>query len=466
MRRTAVVLAPLAALCTLFACEDASVIGQPDPFVPPDAANLDVVAPDVYTPPERETGTSLPPLAVTVVVTNRGKFVSDRLVVFHGADGAVLSSAKTDVDGRATSTGAVPAMASVLLGTEKSYKREIITWTAVEAGDVLFASDVSDDETGSFGVVFPGAAEGASSYSASAGGCTGFTGDPSQVLTLYVDPGCLGPTQSAVLGRATGDGAVVAYAFKRNAGFPPADGGSAAVTLGPWVTPENVTMTFANAPQGDVSIDQRLFEIANGAWFHNEERTFAGEGVEFKVAPGFADARQGLVRVGLGAAGASTVIARRAAPTATMALDFAGALAPFADATLETTNLVRPEVSWTFASALGNADGGAVQIHWWRPSDDTAFVWSFVVPPNATRVKAPAMPAEAAGWLPDDEAGAPFFEEPELAFAHSDLLAGYNQFRAAQGLLLTGKHVTRDDAIVLPANGNLKATVFQKLFPR
>ena len=459
MRRSALLLAPLAAAAALFACEDDTVTGGGVPFTPPDGGGFDA-------PPLPDAAPDASSTDVTVAVQRMGKPAADVLVVFHDAAGAVIGTAKTGADGKAASSGPTPKMASVLLGSAKDLRRHILTWVDVEAGDQLLASDVAEESNpGTFSIAFAGsfADAGATSYSASVGECTAFTADPLQAVTVFPGLGCYGP-QNAALGRAFQGANVVGYAFAKGAPALPTDGGAQSVTLGAWAPPQLVDVAEANPPQGAL-VSTMLLEVASGLSFPNHEQV-VGNPNQFKVAQGFADAVQGVAIAELDSQNglARLLAARRVAPAANLALDFAAALPAITDSTADVSSPRRPQIGWTSAAPLTASDGGAVRLRWFGQGEDS-YAWSFIVPPTATSVKAPAMPAEAADWLPSDEAGATPFDDPQIAFAESDLLAGYRAFRATQGLVVPLVSPTADPSVALPQNGSLKISNFVKQIP-
>jgi hypothetical protein len=89
--------------------------------------------------------------------------------------------------------------------------------------------------------------------------------------------------------------------------------------------------------------------------------------------------------------------------------------------------------------------------------------WTFIVPPTATSVTAPQMPAEASSWLPDNDAGAPFFDDPEVEFGESDAIPGYREFRAGEGLVVPNREPLEDMTLLMPTNATLKVTGWKQL---
>jgi hypothetical protein len=106
--------------------------GGLDPSVPavPDAttdAALDA-------PSEADADAGSPSVTVHVF-TKRGP-VANVTVVFHDVDGSVLETKLTSADGKASSSGSTPAMATAVV-PDGSGDQYVTTWTNVEAGDEL-----------------------------------------------------------------------------------------------------------------------------------------------------------------------------------------------------------------------------------------------------------------------------------------------------------------------------------------
>jgi hypothetical protein len=257
MRKAALVLGPLGLLFagSIFACEnDGNVGGGPDLSLDGGAPSFDAgqqppidgSVPDVA--PDAPPG----PPSVTVTVTDRNGPKGNVRVVFHDAAGAVLETKLTGADGKASSAGALPAMASALLGS--GYDRHIVTWTGVENGDDLAVKDVEpeNDETviGSYNVTLIGqvADQNAYQYDIYAGSCgTTFADTATLTGSLNLYKFCVG-SQSSVLVRAVDDGYTpIAHSFKK-ANPVPTDGGAVAVATGEWKPSATLTITATGVP--------------------------------------------------------------------------------------------------------------------------------------------------------------------------------------------------------------------------
>ncbi|MDF2691859.1 MAG: hypothetical protein K0S65_242 [Labilithrix sp.] len=458
MRRAAAVLGPFTLLAgAVFACEDDPTnIGGPsfglDGSTPEfDAGQqpFDSGSPDT-TPPG--------PPKVTVSISTPTGPRANVLVVFHDAAGAVLETKTTGADGKASSTGALPSMASALLSSE--FERGIVTWTGLENGDelVLRDSDPSENRIGRVNVTLGSAFDGASQYDLSASGCggnidQGTTGEINLYSTCARSP-------SAVLATAlTPNRQVLAHAFKKNNALV-TDGGGVDVTTGAWKAPGNLTINISNIPDQTYA-GAELLEIADGHGYRNNGDIGLENGtVSYITADGFADAVQANVSLSPPSLGSKLVIAKRTAPAATIAIDAAQALPAITSSTLSGANSQRPVISWSPATA--GTDGGLVRVRF-LSAEDRFSTWTFVVPPGATTVTAPALPAEAANFVPmlNDAGADEVFEEPEILFLEADVLPSYALFRSQQGALIDPYTSFYDLSFpAVPLNGTYRAAIY------
>lgn len=451
-----VVCGPMALLAAtaLVACETETsdgpgpsfgVDGSTSPF---DGSGLDSATPSDGSAPDAAAAGQ-----VTVRISDRSGPRASVRVVFHDASGAVLETKLTGADGKATSSGALPAMASALVA--RGTDRDIVTWTGLEAGDELALRElVPGSLLGQYDVTLPGPFGGATSYDVRAGDCSAFTEGTSALLDLY--PGCVSQ-QGAVLARASDlAGATLAHAFKKGATYP-TDGGALAVAMGAWQTPTNVTVNATGL--GPSGADAELVEIADGIGFRSFEQTLEESSTAFATATGFSDAHQASLLL-YPQPGAKQIVARRAAPAATIALDAAQALPPITATAISGGSARRPVLTWT-SSSTAAADGGLVRVRFFGPQD-ASYHWTFVIPPGATTVTAPAMPDEANAFLPTAIDGGPTdFESPEVVFVESDVIPSYAVFRRQQGTLIGLETSFAGFSLpAMPMNGTYRATAF------
>lgn len=446
LRLRTIVLALLpATACPLFACESDSGTGA---VLAPDAgASFD------GAPPSPDSGA--PPASSTVTVTVLGEDGprAGVLVVFHDASGAVLETRSTGADGKAASAGATPAMASALL--ERSTARNIVTWTAIEAGDELTVNDFEFfTQRGTYDVSLTAPFDGAVRYNARVAHCETFGNawDGVEARNLPVNASCV-RAQNAILVDALSADDVLAHAFAKNVAAPGA--AALAVTVGGFVAPTDVVLSRTNVPAGMLS-SAELKEIVGGGGYSSfgvGDGEGEGDGSQtFRAATGFADAMQGAAYA-RSAGGQALVLSRRVSvppPADSFAFDFAGALPSITDATTGMTDPRRPDIAWTSAAPLTSADGGFVRFMLYL-GGDSQLTWTMVVPPGATSVKGPALPAEADAWLPAGDVGAAYLH---VIFAESDLIPDYRAFRRQQGTMFRSDAF--DSIPTLPTNGTLK----------
>lgn len=477
MRNIALCLGPLLAAGLLFACEDDTSNGgggtfdpdsgtyQPPPTTTPtNEAGTDSATPDASDGSDADAG----PQPLTVTVTRGNGPAVGVEVVFHDATGAVIGTATTDAAGKVVNTGPVPAQVSALLGGGSH--RRIHTWTGVEDHDQLFVADsysaAGQDATGRYDVTLPGKFQAATRYRLLTGPCSGMaeTQDAPEPVQLFLRLKCQRP-QVSILARAFDDVASeTAFAFKKG-NAPVVDGSTVPLTLANWAAPATTTLDAKNIPQDWVGYGS-LLEIEGGLGFFADENILLANNqpVTVDVANGFADAHQftGALMNGT----RRTSITKRSSSTVTSTmLDFGSMLPEIPEVEIDTADVVRPTASWSPAASLSGTDGGGVLLQWVddRPRD---FVWTFAVAPGATSVKAPAMPIDAADWVPD--AGSEF-GEPEVFFVEGDALSGYAQFRGEAGRIVPMDDVydlNRIDQIVLPQDGTLRATSHVFVQPR
>lgn len=469
MRRFAVLAGPVAVAMLAFACEDdpegqggvqfpeAGTIDTSRPTQSSDAR-----APDSGTPDGSEAdGADAAPAPVTIVTSTRnGPLSTGVTVVFHDATGAVIETKAPGPDGRASSTGATPAMASAIID-DGGLDRFIYTWTAVQAGDVLPVVARLGDPFATLDVSLMAPFGGAVTYDALVGAC-GNSGDGNAAIPVLVHDSCVRGTGKAVLVHAYDDTLThVASAFAKGVTVP-ADGGTAAVTTGAFAAPSDVTFKATSTPGLPPSLAGRLHQIASDTAIPVVANFDPGGTATVKVAPGFADAYQAQIAFPGSDPGSSFVFGSRLLPTATVTIDASQRLAAITGVLLNPANKKRPVITWA-AGDLSTSKGGVIRLN---RSDGLKggkrTFWSFVVAPTATTVTAPALPASADALLPSEDAGvngpAPWLP-PWVDFADSDLVADYAAFRKLHGVVLPLLGDPLD--IVLPQAGSLRITRYR-----
>jgi hypothetical protein len=432
MRKLVLLFAPATlALAALAACEDDSSTGGGNLSLDGgngayDAPNTSYDANLPDTVPDAQPDVFVPPQVNVSILGSNGQLKAGTLVVFHDDKGAVLETKESTATGKVVHAGSDAKMVSALVAV--SNRRQIVTWTGVEVGDdlKLTVADGSFDETVGYyqvniATTFDDAG-GMFDYPVS--GPCGSNTAYGTAAQLPLQQSCLRP-QNAVL-VASSFGTPGGYAFKKN--LPPVtDGGTYQVSVDGWLPPTPVTLSVTNAPP-QAPFSNSLYEIANGAAFENGAGTSENDiDWTYPTATKFADALQAMIET-QGLSGQRKTLTKRVAPTATIAFDWSTLLPDLTDGAIDATNHQRPVISW--AGTTAGTDGGAIQFSY-GGTDDANYSWTLIVPPGATTVTAPAMPTEAASFIPVTES---WMSEPTILFVEADVLADYKTFRNNQGL--------------------------------
>lgn len=445
MRRALSFLVPTLLLTfASFACEDEST-GSP-------SVDLDGGEIDGSFPPGTRTDAGDTPATpnVTVVVRGGAGPVAGVRVVFHGADGAVVETMLTGADGKATSTGdTTPAMATALLVQGTTH--HVVTWTDLEGGDELAVRDIAgQDPVGSYTVTTP-TLDGATEFFAAIGTCR-----ESLPGATVIYPECSVGAPFNVLARANGATGVLGFAFLKNAP-PPAQAGTA-VTVGAWATPRTVTVSATGA--GTETIRSRFFQVAGGLAY-DEQDEFLNEttqSFEYASADAFPDALQATIALG----GFDSVrLQTRRAPANATAITFAfGDFLPEITApTFDAATPARPKLSWTGDTA---ATTGGIAHFGYDGAEDGFFDWTFVVKAGTTSVQAPALPAEAAAWVPPPTTTIDELYDPQIDFLESTVLTSRDLRRQAAGVRdLSNVALDLFDRVPAPADGLYRQTGFR-----
>ena len=397
---------------------------------------------------------------VTVTVVSGTTPIAGARVVFHDAAGAVTGEQQTDALGK-VSVATAPSQVTVIVLDEPpafSSGGRLVTYTDVADGDTLVV-DASEPESEQpvalFEVTLPGVYDGAANYVVRTGNCTA-QGAPDEPLALVLTRPCVRTPTSVLAVAEDANGRAVAYAFKKG-NTPPAsdpnDPKSVPVTVpGPWVPSGSVQLTATNLPPGS-STEVALFTVSEqSAFFSSYPTTILEEGpVEFPVPTGFPDAVQAYAAAHLERG--TLAFLRRAPVAPAIPFDFVQALPRITSATVTPTPK-RPEVSWTSAAPLTGSDGGFVSVRWsvqLDPDTSARFSWTFVVPSNATSVKAPELPAALASVAPGDE-----LDTEQVAFIESDSLPSFAALKAVpfRHHLRTGSPF--EPSVPLAANANVR----------
>jgi hypothetical protein len=455
MRKLLFLVPPTLALTAfaLVACEDDTGGVSPDFSFEAGLPDTSSPAFDAGPAPNVDAAPDAPAVpTVSVTVTDFTGPKAGVRVVFHDATGAVIETKLTGSDGKAIHTGTTPAMASALL--ENDHSRRIMTWTGVENGDDLQVredgGEAAFEHVGSYDVTMQPFDGGVSRYRVQ--GSCGEDRPYGTTTSLQLYRHCSRPKSSVLATAELWGTGVIGHAFKKGVASV-ADGGTLVVTTDAWQVPTDLALTVEHLPAQE-SFNAELLEISEGTGFDNGSTAYANNTVTFKTATGFAEALQTSVWFS-----ANRRITKRFAPAATASVDYDTLLPPISNANVAHENPLRPVVSW---DPINVADGGVVRFWFSKGDDGFDYEWRFVVAPGSKEVTAPAMPDEAAQFLPfpADAGTASSFGWPEVLFVEADVLPGYTAFRRQQGTFIGLDTNLRGELPALPINGTFRTTAY------
>jgi hypothetical protein len=472
-RAPAVVVSSIACvLCAVpfMACESSSgsssgvLPGNDGSFNTPESGP--VVGPeaglDGFTPSESGADAA-PPDSATVVVTKDGAADPGVTVVFQSNAGAVVTTAMTGADGKATST--VTAGDMITVAFVAAGGRHLFTYTGVKPGDVL---EVVEPTSRSVQITINGNNPG-SPVAIAAGNFDCSTNAASSASPVFVNllPECITGPVFPVIGNVQ-FGLNSYFSFKKD--VTPAASGTTTVTgMSSWTIGSPYTLNVTNAPS-ITGAQATLGQIANNQSFTSAPNTtltlVGGAGTaSFVVATGYADAYQGDVQFVNFPSGYQQVqsFSKRFAAGTTQTIDLAaGVLPAILSSATDATVPARPVLMWLTEAALTGTDSGVVTLTFGQPTAGGGLDyvdWSFVVPPGTVSVTAPALPASLAAFTPS---AASSTNVPTVAFFESDLIPSYDFVRthaAALGLTRVPIGIFSGAQIpALPAVGTLRIT--------
>lgn len=443
--------------------------------------------PDVVTPLPDTFVPDGGPSAVNVRVTHPDKTPVENVhVIFHDKAGAVLDEKTTQNAGVVSAFVPAGSQVTVVLGTPTQPR--LVTITDVEPGDNLLAIDTSPIENlansklVSVDSVTPGAPVGTMFYEVSVGGCTSTTGSFPTNISLIAR--CVGAGTVPIVVRAVNDGnSTEGFAYQKNvnlldAGVPDgaaADSGLLSVNVsGAWqdaaVGSQNVsatnapdsgymTMTFSELVSG-VALPQTAYPDMDGGQAD----------ASFIAHPAFADALQSetfiVGRVGTGVSYNGVAVREGASLSGSRTHDLSQLLPKIDDAGIEDGGALRPIASWTSSASLAGADGAIVQMGW-NEAIDGGYVygtWTFVVPPTATSVTPPVLPAAYQAYAPS--ATSYVYQPPVVTVVEASFIKDYSELRQLAGSLPPSEGLINDNGTnltpPLPADGTVKMSAFTR----
>lgn len=421
--------------------------------------------------PEAGADVVVPPAGVTVTVIAGLAPKKDARVITHDATGAVLADLRTDAAGK-VSLATAPSMVTLLTqhGAGISATFWPMTFVGVADGDDL-VFDATDPElastptlAGSFTVSLGQPYAGSTDYGLRVGHCSTTTNDFANPRVFEVWSDCVG-NQNAILVAARTDDVDIGYGFVKNVAKPAVNGTVAVGPITNVVATGLTTIDATNVP-GDAESFGDLYAVANGLSFYavSEGGALGDGGLSFKTATGFADAYQSMiaVRTYLDEGSQTRYFVRREATTAPAsatlpAFDFATSLPSVTGTTLTTTVPARAEVALTSDKPLTGSDGAFAELYWY-PGSEQGGRWTLMLPPTTTAFKLPALPADAASFVPTSA-----IELTELTFVEATHLPGYKELKALP--LAPGGHHVLDAGVPLPAAGTVRLSRWSVLGP-
>lgn len=395
------------------------------------------------TPEAGQDATPPAPLGVTVTVLLDAAPKANVRVILQDATGAVTGEQTTDATGK-VSLPTAPGMVTVLTanGTGGGSSVAPVTFVGVADGDKLVVAGTSDVQVdpvvvGTYTALFNagGAATNASFFNVYAGdGCNNSSAGATTSLSVNLFPSCLAAKNSLLANVTDNNGALLGFAFAKDLNKPPAGPPPGNIDVGPltFAAPGSTKLAATNVPQ-TVNTYGQLYAVGNGVLFEmtsSDGILEAAGGADYKTPTGFAEGYQATVSFNSYNAQSTSVrrIVRREAVPANNVLtniDFTSALPAITDAPLTKPTPERPEVTLTSAGPLTASDGAVATLHWNDSIAETNGSWTFVLPPSTTGFKVPALPADAATFLPKSNVSC-----DEVIFFEATQLPGYKELKS------------------------------------
>ena len=395
-------------------------------------------------------------------------------VLFSDAAGAKLGVVSSDANGVASYPAPSGSQVTVSFGGE--LRPRLLTITAVEPGDDLLAIDTEQSRLNGLAPLTlespPPDGPSASSYQVVVGRCE--TGGGNFPQTLYPSPSCgrLDVPMTVYIEARGGGGVPLAWA-STNVSLVLDGGAQPALTFGPWTTSfTRQTVTVANAGDAGSALLVRHYDVSNGqlmlkGGLRNPPVSGNDRTATFTSVP-VADGRQAeALTERYSAAGLSVVgtAARTAAAVLDggLSLEFGDRLPALSGTGLDAGSEARPFVSWTSTGSLAGTDGTYVVLSWSEPLDAGKAYgsWTLLVPPTASSVQTPALPA---GFRGAPSTLSEFFNPtPAVVSLEASFIPGYAKLRSVGGLLTPPSELAAGGTLVLPAlpqNGTVRYSAF------
>ena len=361
--------------------------------------------------------------SVAVVVATPSGPESNVSIVFSNADGSVLATGTTDATGKATQAMSPGGMVTALLGTGT-----LVTFVEVAPGDVLNVLDTTGvpqpptDQWLLTGVPTTAAPGGTPNYYVLYGPCSqnnrGVAAPFNPSAFPAISCAYAGPVPTLLtaidLVNGTALNSLGGFAYSKTSVFP-ADGGTLDIDLDQtWSPTSTLDVNVTNVPPGvdpsDVEVEHD--EYADGYPFApypygpvvTADADAGTESLSYETYPGFADFVQSEARLSAQlfaedhrVVNGQNIASRSDTIPTTVSFDLSQLLPQILSAGVDNVSApLRPIVSWTPVGSLASADGTYVVL-----SDGESYSWTLVVPPSATQVQVPALPASVSSWAPD-----------------------------------------------------------------
>ena len=360
-------------------------------------------------------------------------------VLFHDAQGAVVTEATTDGSGIATATVNVGAMVTVAVSAT-----ELITITGVKPADhILLKNPPPFQDTTVSTVSFGSSQEAAghSFYRADLGDDLYVTAPKmtTGTRTLDVLQANLDATGKLHMVAAVYDATNKIISYASVANVTPVLGGTTIVNFPSLyrqdVTTMNVTLSGAPADASLFVVDSAneqagmLFAPSAFAGIDSSSVAAGNAAVIVPYLGSFGDFVHTTAVVRFMAPGTETFTYARRVPRPAGAFVIDAATTPrLGAAALDVATPVRPVATWTITG--GTAAGGDANIARlaWRDAGGGAFTWHAYVAPDATSF---AFPAVSAALAPQAPAQTSIFTTIGVTHHNLEPMAGYDAFRVA-----------------------------------
>ena len=384
MRRILAAVLPVSLIAFAFACDDTDVGGRSGLDL--DAGDVDAFVPPI---PQVDAAPDAPAITVTVqVLAAAGKVGVP--VVFEYADGK-LETIKTDANGLAVSAGTTtPTKATALLKTQGEGTQLVpVTWLAVAGGDVLqvHGFDADSAAVGRYTLTSPDT--NASIRTEVTDYCGGAYLE-NGVGAVDVFGVCAQDDGKATLLAVRDNGAEIdGFSFLKDLALPAQAG--TPQTLGAIVAADTFTVKLLNIPTESFQ-EASLAEVYKHRTFNPRSLQPDETGTAtFAFPAGFATSHQagGQVTDFQTRSVRARVTSAPPDATKTITLDMAKLPASVGQIVIGGT-AQSPTFTWTGDTAA--MAGGVVRILFPSKGLGTQ-TWTFVVPPGATSVTLPALPA-------------------------------------------------------------------------